>query len=324
MTERECQELAQHWDIDSVQSVDIPETGTINTIRILTTGNGRFVLRVYRHQSRDRIETEHRVVKWVAEKGIPAVVPIKTRDGEDYVEHKGQFVTVLPFASGKQIPRDQLQAVDVEITGHFLGHLHNVLEGFSCENIAPVWVKIEPTGTLAGIDRLVDVVRAIENPQPTDVYALKRLTSRREWLQGRALDDVSGIFELPFQVVHGDYQETNLFFEKGQISGVIDWDKIYTAPAAWEVVRALHLMLHFDLDHSITFLKAYQETNSLSLDVLDVVVHCYGLHRAYELWLYEEIYDQGNDRLRRFVYPGEFVPIADDWARLRPKVLEII
>jgi hypothetical protein len=29
-----------------------------------------FVLRVYQHQTLKRIETEHRVVKWVAEKGI--------------------------------------------------------------------------------------------------------------------------------------------------------------------------------------------------------------------------------------------------------------
>jgi Ser/Thr protein kinase RdoA (MazF antagonist) len=199
MTQTECQQLADYWDIGSIQSIDIPETGTINTIRILTTDTGKFVLRVYQHHIRQRIETEHRVVAWVAEKGIPAVVPIRTRDGKDFVEDKGQ-----------------------------------------------------------------------------------------------------------------------------EVSAIIDWDKVYTAPAAWEVVRALHLMLRFDLDQSITFLKAYQEIDPLSIETLDVVIHCYGLHRAYELWLFEEIYDHGNDRLRRVMYPGKFVPVADDWAKLRPKILEIL
>lgn len=324
MTKAECQVLADHWDVGVVQSVVIPQTGTINTIRVLTTDKGRFVLRVYRHHILERIETEYRIVTWVAEKGIPAVVPLTTRDGENFVEYEGQFVTLLPFAVGKQIARDQLQVCDVHVMGRLLGRLHRVLETFPSENMSPVWVKIEPVGTLEGIDRLEGVIRAIKNPQETDEYALSQLISRREWLLGREVEDVSGLFELPYQVVHGDFQETNVFFDEGEVSAIIDWDRVYTAPTVWEIVRALHLMLRFDLDHSVAFLKAYRETHAFSMDDLDVAVHCYGLHRAYELWLFEEIYDYGNDRLRQFVYPGEFVPIAEEWARVRPTVLEVL
>jgi Ser/Thr protein kinase RdoA (MazF antagonist) len=220
MTQTECQQLADYWDIGSIQSIDIPETGTINTIRILTTDTGKFVLRVYQHHIRQRIETEHRVVAWVAEKGIPAVVPIRTRDGKDFVEDKGQFVTLLPFVSGKQISRDQLQTADIDVMGRFLGRLHRVLQAFPTEDMSRVWIKIEPTGTLAGIDRLEGVVRAIEKPQLTDEYALTRLISRRDWLQGRMSEDATGFFKLSFQAVHGDYQETNLFFENGEVSAM--------------------------------------------------------------------------------------------------------
>lgn len=42
--------------------------------------------------------------------------------------------------------------------------------------------------------------------------------------------------------------------------------------------------------------------------------------RAYDLWLFREIYDRGNERVRQFVYPGEFVPIEEQWLALRPRI----
>jgi len=324
MTKMECQNLADYWNIGCVESVGVPESGTINTLRILTTDQGRFVLRIYRHHIHKRIETELRVVEWVAEQGIPAVVPIQTCDGKGFVEYNEQFVTLLPFVSGDQIARDQLQLGDIAQMGRFLGQVHRVLSGYPIGDIPPVSIHIEPEETLAGIDRLEGLVRAIPNPQVTDDYALTRLISRREWLQGRGKEDVSGLFQLPFQVVHGDFQQTNVFFEQGDVSALIDWDKIYIAPTAWEMIRTIHLMLHFEPTQSIAFLKAYQETNDLSIEALDVAVLCYGLSRAYDLWLFKEIYDHGNDRVRQFVRPGSFVPVADDWARVRPLVLEVL
>ena len=40
--------------------------------------------------------------------------------------------------------------------------------------------------------------------------------------------------------------------------------------------------------------------------------------RAYDLWLYEGIYLEGNDQLRQWVKPGNFIPVEKDWDRLRP------
>ena len=42
--------------------------------------------------------------------------------------------------------------------------------------------------------------------------------------------------------------------------------------------------------------------------------------RAYDLWLFEEIYDTGNDRARKLLKPGGFIPIECEWKRLRPQL----
>ena len=92
---------------------------------------------------------------------------------------------------------------------------------------------------------------------------------------------------------------------------------MYAEPAAWEVMRTLDQTLGFRASPSKVFLKAYRETSAVTVDELDVALHCYGLMRAYDLWLFEEIYDVGNDRVRKFMKPGGFVPIECQWKRLR-------
>ena len=75
-------------------------------------------------------------------------------------------------------------------------------------------------------------------------------------------------------------------------------------------------MLEFDPDSSRTFVLAYREKRTLSCEALDLAAHCYGLMRAYDFWLYEEIYELGNDRLRQFILPGHFRPIEEAWRQL--------
>lgn len=321
--ESEYQQLLDHWDVGDIKSIVTPPTGTINTIRILTTDRGIYVLRVYRHQSSERIEREHRVVSWLHEQGIPAVVPLRTIEGNMLVVHSGFFVTLLPYISDAQFRRDELQGSQIIEMGRFLGRLHNALEKCPFTDIPPVKFDIDRSATLSGINRIEGIIRSIDKPQPTDVYALKRLTTRRDWVESRSCEDTSHLWSLPLQVVHGDYQETNVFFKEDSISAVIDWDKVYMAPNVWEVIRTIHLMLEFDTERSIIFVKAYNRERPISINELDIASHCYGLMRAYDLWLFEGIYDDRNERLRQFIRPGGFVPIENKWSRLSPKLRDI-
>ena len=50
---------------------------------------------------------------------------------------------------------------------------------------------------------------------------------------------------------------------------------------------------------------------------LDLAATYYGWFRAHDLWLYEAIYQQGNDRVRVFVESDGFAQLIDRWAALR-------
>ncbi|MEW6751816.1 MAG: hypothetical protein AB1505_12685 [Candidatus Latescibacterota bacterium] len=90
--------------------------------------------------------------------------------------------------------------------------------------------------------------------------------------------------------------------------------------AGREATTRSNWLLGFGADPCRAFLRAYRQHRPLSLEELDATARAYGLKHAYGLWLYEEIYQAGNDRVRQFVLPGDFVPVERAWQRLRSEL----
>jgi hypothetical protein len=77
--------------------------------------------------------------------------------------------------------------------------------------------------TLGGIERLLAHLGSVGHPGEHERWAEERLRSRAEWLRRQprpAAMTVDGNQDV--QVVHGDYQDSNLFFENGVVSSIID------------------------------------------------------------------------------------------------------
>ena len=125
--------------------------------------------------------------------------------------------------------------------GGALAQLHAVLAGFPAGRAPRAPAPPSVDETLRGIERLLDRPSGAPDPGDHERWAEERLRSRAAWLRRApaAADPVVG----DEQLVHGDYQDANLFFEGGAVSSIIDWDQAEVRSAAGEVVRALHLSL---------------------------------------------------------------------------------
>lgn len=313
----ETESILRQWTNDGLVDVRLPVSGTINDVRIVTTDHRRYVLRIYRHQEQERLEREHAVVRWVYERGIPAVQPIPLPNGQTFLSQEGRLVTLLPFIEGRQVARSELSRGEIAEMGRFLGRLHGLLAECPIGSIPALRIDLDREKTMAEIDQLLVQIQSIDQKTETDYYSLTRLQSRREWLERRSSDGHVITDTEDAHPLHGDYQETNVFFKGDRICGVIDWDKIYVAPPAWEVIRTLDLMLRFASVGCQTFIDGYRSEHRLTMEELDEAATMYGLMRAYDLWLPKEIYELGNDRVRQFVKSGHFIPIEERWRRLR-------
>ena len=143
------------------------------------------------------------------------------------------------------------QVTDPEIIaamGRCLGQLHQLLSVYPSARVRSQSFTVDQTATFAKMDRIEAAISEKEDRDAFDQQILSMLRQRREWLITADPVDCKPFSSLEPQALHGDYQETNLFFADNQVSAIIDWDQAYAAPRTWEMVRTLHYV--FDLDVS--------------------------------------------------------------------------
>ncbi|MFN8538418.1 MAG: phosphotransferase [Thermomicrobiales bacterium] len=306
------------WGIGEVLAAHTPPTGTMNGTTIVATPQGDRIVRAYRHRDRAPIDIEHTIIAHVRAHGLPAVGPLPLPDGTTILEWHGRFFALFPRAEGIQIERSQLGAVEAAAMGRCLARLHRALATLPPSATRLRSFSFDRAAALDGNAQLAALIRGRAARDALDALALAWLAGQREWLLGLLEGDPPDLAALPFQVIHGDYQETNLFFAAGEVCAVIDWDQTYAAPRAWEVLRVLDLALRFMPALCCPFVAAYREVSPLPLAELDLAMAVYARKVGHSLWLYDDYYRKGNTRLAQFFPPDGFISPADAWAALRP------
>ncbi|HET9223528.1 MAG TPA: phosphotransferase [Roseiflexaceae bacterium] len=305
------------WGIGPVVAARAPANGTINRTLLLDTPHASYALRAYRHPERAPVEREHAVIAYACARGLPAVAPLALPDGATILEREGRFYALFPRAPGSQFEPDALGAAELVAMGRCLAALHRGLRDYPAERARRRSFAVDGDHVLGRIAALDQVIRGRSNLDDVDRRALRSLAGRREWIARHGASNPGGLAELEQQLIHGDYLPDNLFFERGEVSAIIDWDQTYLAPRAWEIARAMHLIWNFAAQPCRAFLAAYCAALPLSDAELDLPATHYSWFRAHDLWLYEAIYQESNDRLRIFVESDGFVPLIDRWAMLR-------
>jgi homoserine kinase type II len=312
-------DLRRVWQLPPILTTWTPETGTIHRTLLLKTIQGSYALRAYRYgvDDRWRIVCEHAVIAYGQAHGLPTLTPLPLSNGESILKQESRFYALFPFAPGHQISRTHLTSDVVIIMGRFLGKLHQVLHNYPQEHVPHRSFTVDYAATRATMETIEAAIHSQSSVSNEDAQTLSRLAERRAWLTTAPFVEVKALSSLEQQVLHGDYQETNLFFEDGHVSAVIDWDQSYVAPPALEVVRTLHYVCKLQGPLCRIFLDAYRSILPLASEDLETAAAVYGWIRAHDLWHYQAIYLEGNQRVRTFLQPGPFIPFAHQWAALQ-------
>jgi Ser/Thr protein kinase RdoA (MazF antagonist) len=311
--------LCQAWNIAPLIAARAPETGTIHQTLLLETSGGNYALRTYRYppEKRWHVEAEHALIAYACSQSIPAMAPLPLPDGDTILEHDGCLHALFPFARGYQTRRSKITPAESAAMGAFLAQLHRALHDYPSDRVANRIFNVDHAATLAAIDEIAAIIKARPQPDDYDTQALIRLQQRRMWLETTQPPDETAFARLEQQVIHGDYQETNLFFANNTVSAIIDWDQSYAAPRTWEVIRAMHYLFQFNPAPCHLFLEAYRRELPLSSEELDITANVYSWIRTHDMWLYEEYYLQGNQRVRQFYSPHAFTPLIERWHALQ-------
>ena len=270
------------------------------------------MLRRHRRSVRAEVEFEHRVLAHARSGGVPCPAVIPTGRGGSLVEDDGRFYSLYTWAPGSQVPRGQLDAEHAQSMGTMLALTHLVLADMvgGPEAHDPI-VPLEQT--LGRIEELIRVAQARPD-RSRPGWAIDDLNARSRWLTATRPSPPLQTTAAS-QVIHGDYQDANLFFEAGQVSCVIDWDKARREVLAREIVRAMDYALGLERLICQPFLYAYRAVIPVSPDQLHEAAEWFSYQEAsHSLWPIEQLLLHNNDRVQGGPDHKPFKAFSQRWA----------
>lgn len=214
-------ELQDAWSIPAPRLRRALTQGINNLTQVIETPAGNYILRTYpSDRSLEHIRYELGVLRILQQKDLPFHVPapIPTLTGELFKVWSGSIVTLSPWLSGSLPQNDNLE--QAYAAGQTLAELGKALVDIQVE-ASPQAAPFPPSGDFeawAGI--------AI-NP----AELIKKLPLAREKqmhifaLLERTQTVAPSLYQnLPQQIIHRDYDQSNVLMQGNLVTGVLDFE----------------------------------------------------------------------------------------------------
>jgi homoserine kinase type II len=271
--------------------------GTLNWNFRVETGEGVYFLRCVRaNLETERIAGEHELVAWVAERGVPAPVPIPTADGKTIALVGDRRWALLPWMPGAPVERGTLSPAQARSLGSMHGRVQVVLAGHPASEGARMIGRWDKQQSLDLLDRLI--AKARERGEAEWIVA--GIESQRRMLDALDVLPPEAFASLPCQVLHGDFHDQQALFVGDEVSAIVDWEIWHTDPRAWELARSLAFSTLFPSPRLEDYLAGYREHVRLGEDEVRLAMRNWFQSRVVGLWAWWAYLMEGNDRVAAF------------------------
>ncbi|MFD2230855.1 homoserine kinase [Alkalimarinus sediminis] len=168
------------------------------------THQQKWVLTLFENLKESQLPFFLNLMSWLASKGFSVPAPCPRHDGAINGMLKGKPAILVPCFSGRSVERPNV--VHCEQLGRYVANMHQALVSYPQTRNSP---------------RNIEWMRAIE------ARLFKVLTNSESALVSRSVNHYQNIKaqmeSCPAGIVHGDLFRDNVLFDKGEISGVIDF-----------------------------------------------------------------------------------------------------
>jgi homoserine kinase type II len=188
--------------------------GIENTNYFVYTTTGRFVLTLFERSAPEGLPFCLNLMAYLAENGIPSAHPVASADGVYLQEFLRKPAVLVQRLAGASIGDPDLE--HCRIVGETLAHLHNVTREFPQSRDSERGVRWH-AHTAARVR--------------TRIGAGDRAIMDRELSRYLAFDAST----LPQGVIHADLFRDNVLFDRGRLSGLIDFYYAHTGPLLYDL-----------------------------------------------------------------------------------------
>jgi homoserine kinase type II len=214
-------ELREIWPMPGPWSMHPITEGINNLTKIVDTPSGRYILRTYdADRPLERIRYELSILMNLQQKNLPFRIPatIPTVTGETFAVLSGEMVTLSPWLSGS-IP-EGANLEEAFSAGQALAELVRALAD----------IEIEFTADASPFSISGDFEAWAGTPvDPANLIQELPLAREEQEQFLRILEDTEAITpslyqSLPQQIIHRDYDQSNILMDRNLVTGVLDFE----------------------------------------------------------------------------------------------------
>jgi Ser/Thr protein kinase RdoA (MazF antagonist) len=240
-SERFLLECLRPWGIEPLSPPRPVDGSALNYNYRVDAEDGTYFLRIHkRSRTREQLETEHAVIAWAGEHGIPVNPAIPSADGRTLRSNGGSLVAVFPWVEASTLQRATLDEAGARLLGETLGTLQTKLRPMDIElrktNGELVWDTEASIGALSRVD---DLIRYYPAPGEERLRIQEAIRFQMELLESQEPRPSSDFEYLVRQPCHSDFHERNVLVREGEVVAVVDWERVSLTPPIFELMRAL-------------------------------------------------------------------------------------
>jgi Ser/Thr protein kinase RdoA (MazF antagonist) len=259
-----------NYDINEFD-FEFPENGLNNVNVLIISDQEKYFLRVQRlHKKTDaELELELQYLAYLRNKNLPVPIVVKNKFGKNFsiFSDLGLNWQIILFQSlpGIHLPYSDFKNDFslVKKISKLQSDLYLANQDFKpIKNLKPI-TNLAQTSTAKIIEELlIDFnVESIKNPK------IKKIINSR-FLYYKDIEQEN----LTFSLVHDDINQSNLLFENGEISGLLDFDEVYLGPVVSCVVNAAYEFIRFKKLPEYFFVYLHYFETGFSLKPQDIVL----------------------------------------------------
>ncbi len=244
VTDENLRDFVAGYSIGEVRSCKGIAEGIENTNYLVSTDGGLFILTLYEK----RVKPEDLpfflgLMEHLAAKGIPCPTPIKDRSGKSLRELSGRPAAMVSFLDGMW-PR-RITPDHCALLGEVMARMHVGGNGFALSRANDLSVDSWRGLFDASAARADEVEAGLSAVLENEMSVLEA-----DWPS-----------DLPSGVIHGDLFPDNVFFQRQELSGLIDFYFACNDFYAYDIAVCLNAWC-FEADRSFNITKARRLLNA--------------------------------------------------------------
>lgn len=294
--------LARVCNLGAIESVERLNTGYLNDNYRLACSAGTYMLKHYRRARAGKVRSEHKIVRGLANRGVPVACPLHPAPGEDFLSSHRRPLALFPWVEGEHRTGLQLTEAQSAELGGMLAELHGTL-GAMLPTVQQSLYH-PPARAERTHEKAAGLLRTLEQRaehDSFDTFAYRYLRDLGTVLRHAAPQRPDTLAVLPLGYLHGDFIPNNVLYRDHEIVCVLDWERVGVGPRGLELVRATAFWFtdpddgSLDLQRARAFVEAYSERHPLHRGELEAMLARFWWDKLNDLWVFDRHYGSADD-----------------------------